>query len=54
VLDSHITLPEIKDESNCAEIREFSSGFGLRGPPLHTSPILSPPTQDLLNKLDTD
>ncbi len=28
VLDSHVTLPEVKDESNCPEIREFSSGFG--------------------------
>ncbi len=28
VLDSHVTLPEVKDESNCAEIREFSSVFG--------------------------
>jgi hypothetical protein len=28
--------------------------LGLRGPPLHKSPILSPLTQDLPDKLDTD
>ncbi len=52
VLESGVTLPIAKDESNWAEIREFSSS--LKGPHLHTSPILSPLTQDLPDKPDTD
>jgi hypothetical protein len=53
-LDNHVTLHEAKDEKNCAGIESSCPALSLRGPPLHTIPILSPLTQDLPDQLDTD